>query len=441
MANRDILKEAIADAKAVKETAIANAKIALEEAFTPFLQEKFAAKLAEIDEMEKNEDELSENKDDMDEYMYEEDIDENMYENKDSMDEIDLDELLRELEDMDEVINDPKGPGAKGNIAPSSISDTDLMEAEEAEEEEEFDIESMSEEDLKSFIEDVISDMVEAGELEAGHEGMEDEVEVEDEEEEEVDLDELLREMSDENNFRDPIELAKAVVNKYPQELKSSQRSSTSPKERVWIFQREAFDYAKKMMKEAGMEPVTMKNLLNDEDWPSDYISEVSRLLREMDDEIDYDDLDRSNDNAYEEAFSSMDEARKMKKEKDEMKRELDEAYKALNKIQSELNEINLLNSKLLYSNKVFKAKNLTESQKVKVLAAFDKAASKKEAQLVYETVMENLNAQTTTKRPMTESVRGMASRVIAGAQNTKQPIIEVNSAFDRMQKLAGIKK
>jgi hypothetical protein len=99
------------------------------------------------------------------------------------------------------------------------------------------------------------------------------------------------------------------------------------------------------------------------------------------------------------------------------------------------------LNSKLLYSNKVFKAKNLTESQKVKVLAAFDKATSKKEAQLVYETVMENLNTQTTTKRPMTESVRGIASRVIAGAQNTKKPIIEVNSAFERMQKLAGIKK
>jgi N-dimethylarginine dimethylaminohydrolase len=136
-----------------------------------------------------------------------------------------------------------------------------------------------------------------------------------------------------------------------------------------------------------------------------------------------------------------MGEAKKMKKERDEMKKELDEAYKALAKVKSELNEINLLNSKLLYSNKVFKAKNLTESQKVKVLAAFDKATSKKEAQLVYETVMENLNTQTTTKRPMTESVRGMASRVIAGAQNTKKPIIEVNSAFERMQKLAGIKK
>jgi hypothetical protein len=224
--------------------------------------------------------------------------------------------------------------------------------------------------------------------------------------------------MSDENNFYDATTLANAItlanavvgVGEYRQELKSSEGLERQSK---------ALRYAKKMMEEAGMNPVAIKNLLNgfgDEDWPSDYVTEVSRLLRD-------------------------EEAKKMEKEKNEMKEELNEAYKALNKIQSELNEINLLNSKLLYSNKVFKAKNLTESQKVKVLAAFDKATSKKEAQLVYETVMENLNAQTTTKRPMTESVRGMASRVIAGAQNTKQPIIEVNSAFERMQKLAGIKK
>jgi len=421
MANRDILKEAIADAKAVKETAIANAKIALEEAFTPFLQEKFAATLAEIDKMEKDEDDKIK-EDYMEEYMYEdymkkdmhkgmkegmyEDyMEEDMYGKKGSMEEeINLEELLRELDNLEEEgsINNPDG---HGNI------EDGLMEAKE-DEEEEFDIESMSEEDLKSFIEDVISDMVEAGELEAGHEGMEDEVEDE-EEEEEVDLDELLREMSDKNNFRDPIELAKAVVGKYRQELEEKKRLSASPKE----FESEAFIYAKKMMEEAGMEKVVMTNLFINKDWLSDYVTEVSRLLRD-------------------------EEAKKMEKEKNEkMKDELDEAYRALNKIQSELNEINLLNSKLLYSNKVFKAKNLTESQKVKVLAAFDKATSKKEAQLVYETVMENLNAQTTTKRPMTESVRGIASRVIAGAQNTKQPIIEVNSAFERMQKLAGIKK
>ena len=356
MANRDILKEAIADAKSIKEAAIANAKVALEEAFSPYLQEKLAAKLAEIDAMDEEMDEAKEmdEKMDMDE-MYDMDetksmdeemdenyMDEEMDEMKKSMDEMDLDELLRELEDMDEtmdeVINDPKGPGAHGNIAPTAQSDTDLNEAkEESEEDVEIDIENMSEEDLKSFIESVIADMVEAGELEAGHEGMENEdgAEEEESEEEEISIDELMDEM---NKSKD------------------------------------------------------------------------------------------------------MDEAKM--KEMDEIKKDLDEALKTIKAISTELNEVNLLNSKLLYLNKVFKAKNLTESQKVKVLAAFDKATSKKEAKLDYETVMESLNNTNTTKRPVTESVRGMASKVISGTANsTKQPIIEVNAAFERMQKLAGIKK
>ena len=45
----NLLKEAIADAKAVRETALANAKIALEEAFTPKLQRMLSAKLAQED--------------------------------------------------------------------------------------------------------------------------------------------------------------------------------------------------------------------------------------------------------------------------------------------------------------------------------------------------------------------------------------------------------
>jgi hypothetical protein len=50
MASSKLLKEAIADAKAVRETAIANAKIALEEAFTPRLQSILSKKLqAEMD--------------------------------------------------------------------------------------------------------------------------------------------------------------------------------------------------------------------------------------------------------------------------------------------------------------------------------------------------------------------------------------------------------
>ena len=41
----DLLKDAIADAKAVRETALANAKLALEEAFTPRIQSMLSQKI------------------------------------------------------------------------------------------------------------------------------------------------------------------------------------------------------------------------------------------------------------------------------------------------------------------------------------------------------------------------------------------------------------
>ena len=59
MANSKLLKEAIADAKAVRETAIANAKIALEEAFAPRLQSILSKKLqAEMEGEEEVDEEL-----------------------------------------------------------------------------------------------------------------------------------------------------------------------------------------------------------------------------------------------------------------------------------------------------------------------------------------------------------------------------------------------
>ncbi len=59
--NSKLLKEAIADAKAVRETALANAKIALEEAFTPKLQSMLSRKLQEEleGEEEKEEEEMT----------------------------------------------------------------------------------------------------------------------------------------------------------------------------------------------------------------------------------------------------------------------------------------------------------------------------------------------------------------------------------------------
>jgi len=380
MANRNLLKEAIADAKAVKETAIANAKAALEEAFTPMLREKLAAKLAEMDEMDeaKEMDEMKkkevEETYDMEEG-YEMDEAKEMDEMKhdmdeaaemdeaEKMDEVDLDELLKELEAMDEaemdeaetmdegkkekdekkkdlkeeeegLLNDPKGPTAHGNVA---------EEEEKEEEEEEIDIENMDEDDLKKFIEDVIADMVAAGELEGNIEGGEEE-EVESEEEVEI------------------TERKKYGGNKG--DVPAAKRGDK-----------------KDTAEEEGVE--------------------------------DY------------------------KKKVKEMKKELDEAYSALETIKTELNEVNLFNAKLLYTNKIFKAKNLTESQKVKVLAAFDKAASVKEAKLVFETLSEGFNNK---KTPVNESLlRGSASKP-AGIVERK-PIMEADAQVLRMQKLAGIIK
>jgi hypothetical protein len=118
-----------------------------------------------------------------------------------------------------------------------------------------------------------------------------------------------------------------------------------------------------------------------------------------------------------------------------ELQDELAETYEAVNTLRSELNEINLLNAKLLYTNKIFKSKNLTEVQKVKVLSAFDKATSKKEAQLVYETLIEGLKE----KKTIVKENLGRASKPAGTIVTTKQPILESNDMIARFQKLAGI--
>jgi hypothetical protein len=69
------------------------------------------------------------------------------------------------------------------------------------------------------------------------------------------------------------------------------------------------------------------------------------------------------------------------------LKFELNETKIAYNRVKSELNEVNLLNSKLLYVNRIFKANNLDEAQKLRVVETLDKAESVKEAKLIYETI------------------------------------------------------
>ena len=402
MANNDLLKEAIADAKAVKETAIANAKLALEEAFTPHLKSMLSAKLEEMDKDDDKMEEMAHAKDDkkVDEYgsmkKYEEDdvkeekeeMDEGAHE---ELDEIDLDELLAELDldenkrtdaeqegyedgfkdakkDIEDKLKDMKVSEGKHeddkmeegmhdeDKMEEGMHDKDKMEEDartDAEEEgyldgmkdekedmedKDVDLEDMSEDDLKGFIEDVIKDLVADGTIEAGDDFEEEEVETMDVEDD-VDVD---------------VEI----------------------------------DEAAHMDKgETGV---------GNEDGDKD----DSRI------------------------------------EKETEKMRFKEAMEEIQELRKELNEVNLLNAKLLYTNKVFKSKNLTEDKKVKVLKAFDKASTVKEAKVIFETLNEGLVSKTEAKvRP-----QGSASKATGTiTEAKKQPIIESNDVYNRMRKLAGL--
>ena len=99
---------------------------------------------------------------------------------------------------------------------------------------------------------------------------------------------------------------------------------------------------------------------------------------------------------------------------------------------------MNILNSKLLYVNKIFKSNNLSESQKVNIIAAFDKAETVKEVKLVFETVSDNI--VDVKKENVSEAkVKGMASKATGTTASKPTSEIVLSEAAQRMQKLAGI--
>jgi len=123
----------------------------------------------------------------------------------------------------------------------------------------------------------------------------------------------------------------------------------------------------------------------------------------------------------------------------EESAEDLQEALQAVKILRNQLQEVNLLNAKLLYVNKVFKSNNLSEGQKVNVIAAFDKAETVKEVKLVFETVSKNVVA----KPAALKEHRSFASKATGNAQTTapKEILSEVSEQVQRWQKLAGIIK
>ena len=435
MTNRDLLKEAIADAKAVKETAIANAKAALEEAFAPRLKEMLALKLEAMD----NEDEDAEES--MKAKKAEEDMMEEVEVNevKDEIEEeFDLNEILAELEEGED-----KEEKKEAEEEEMEAEEEGEMEADEAGEmeDEEIDLEDMTEDDLKSFIEDVIADMVAAGELEAGEEmeaemgDMEAEEEMGDMEELE-EMDEVSWEMKNGESLKDlaPTKVGQTTVNEGEEEV---EETKTAIQE---IDAATLQDIGQQLLQIIQSEPGAIPLEISLPIIVGGVVSifgagfGIEKLIRVLKSgKLGAKGAELAND------IESTAKASGLNKELPSRLTEKDEEMNEIEELKKELQEVNLLNAKLLYTNKIFNSKNLNESQKLRVLKAFDKAESVKEAKVIFETLNEGMTSKT-VKTSMANEIKASASKATGFISESKQPIVEVDPMVTRWQKLAGIK-
>ena len=312
--SKNLLKEAIADAKAVRETAIANAKLALEEAFTPRLQSMLSQKIAEeSDDFGDDEEELA----DTPEATVEMDAD----------DSTDLGQEDETAEAYNEVGEDESEGGEETDDEIHETEDDDMYETED---------------------------------------------------EPDAELESIIKELEDEAE---------------------------------------------------GEDEVTTDEDHDDEEVP---VTEDEETEAEPADETEDDEID------LEEVIKALQEEDEDEVTTDEETEEdLKEAYKTIKFLKDKINEVNLLNAKLLFSNKLFRSNGLNESQKMKIIETFDRATSVREVKLVYTTLAESLTGYKPTKRrTVTE---GFASKAVNSTKPNKNVIVESNNFSSRMKKLAGL--
>ena len=359
----DLLKESIADAKAVRETAIANAKTFLEENFAKSMKEMFAEKLKE-----------------------------------------DMTDEPSDEDQVDENLSTSKIGGEKGNIAskqhpvkPSSSADKSTTAAgkqefdAKLEEETSMDDESVTSEELDEILaelegEVVSEEMVEDGEV-MGSES--------DSDGEEVNLDELLAELEMEEQNVDPMAVAPPAPPAAP----------VAPVDPMAAVPAPAVPAA----------PVP------------------GQVPSPSEGEVTYEEMA--------EALVAINE------ENEALKNQLSEHINTVKYLKGVLAETNLLNAKLLYTNKLFKGKSLTEDHKLKIINTFDLTRNIREVKLAYTVLAESFNSggsvvkkkTNTTAHTITE---GLASKQVSSTKPVST-IVEphADEMTSRFQKLAGIKK
>jgi hypothetical protein len=361
----DLLKESIADAKAVRETAIANAKTFLEENFAKSMKEMFAEKLKEESE-EAGEEKKEEGK---------------------------IEEKLSSSgigKDDGNFVSDQKpvqpSTSAKKNTTPAGKQEFDatLEEGEEITSEE---------------LDEILAELEQEGKKEDGEKEEKHEVVAEEEEaseEEVVDLDELLAELEvDEQAPVAPVAPAPAVVD--PAVAAATPAVPAAP-----------------VAAAPGQVPSPMEEDTYEEEVTAEEMAEALVAINE---------------------------------ENEALKNSLKEHQDTVKYLKGVLEETNLLNAKLLYTNKIFKGKNLTEDQKLKVINTFDLTKTLREIKLAYTVLAESFNAGGSVVKKKTNATvstitEGLASKPVSSTKPDStivEPQADVMAS--RFQKLAGIKK
>jgi hypothetical protein len=113
--------------------------------------------------------------------------------------------------------------------------------------------------------------------------------------------------------------------------------------------------------------------------------------------------------------------------------------------MKDKLQESNLVNSKLLYTNKVLMSDSLNERQKSKIVEALSNAVSVEEAKVIFETLQSATGSTVKNRKPqsLSEAVNNTTSTMII-SRHKKQSGGEESlneSSLDRWKALAGLNK
>ena len=417
----DLLREAIADAKAVRETALANAKIALEEAFTPRLQsmlsKKIQSEMEDADEEDAEERGMSE--EEAEELMDKDEMDAEEMMDKDEMghEEGEHEEGEHEEGEHEEGEHEEGEHDAEEMMAKDEEEAEEMMDKDEEEMDESEDKDEMEDKDEKEMDEMEDKDEEDELDLESVLAELEKDLEDEDDIDEEYNTDEVGDGMNKDEVEVDDEKLAENDVSSETGKADNKVNAAANDSSKIGQGpESEGSD------KKAGDE-------LGDHETVDDLVEMEDKDEEDKEEgDLDLDEVLR--------ALTEEDKEEEDAEENEKLKAEIKEHRKVIHFMRSKLNEVNLLNAKLLFSNKLFRAFGLNNNQKLKVVENFDRTTNLREVKLVYATLAESF------KKPsrISESVKkGSSSKPTRSTKPVKEVLSEGAELKARFKKLANI--